>query len=93
MDNQAPIGLEALCRHALSLICMRLGPESRLPRNGARPGQFLLLLSRPRPFRGLTRATHRRLAGLYAHGTQRAALCRTQWEKRKLHSLEKNMFL
>jgi hypothetical protein len=34
MDNQALIRFEALCRHALSLICIRLGPESRMPRKG-----------------------------------------------------------
>ena len=37
MDNKALLGVEALCRHALSLICIRLGLESRLPRKGARP--------------------------------------------------------
>jgi hypothetical protein len=37
MDNKALFGIEALCRDALSLICMRLGLESRLPRKGARP--------------------------------------------------------
>ena len=34
MDNKAPFGIEALCRDALSLICVRLGLESRLPRKG-----------------------------------------------------------
>ena len=34
MDNKALLGIEALCRHALSLICIRLGPESRMPRKG-----------------------------------------------------------
>jgi hypothetical protein len=37
MDNKALLGIEALCRRALSLLCMRLGLESRLPRKGARP--------------------------------------------------------
>jgi hypothetical protein len=30
MDNKAPLRIEALCRHALSLNCMRLGLESRM---------------------------------------------------------------
>jgi hypothetical protein len=38
MDNKALLGLEALGRHALSLICIRLGLESRPPRKG--PGRF-----------------------------------------------------
>ena len=38
MDNKALLGIEALCRHALSLLCMRLGLESRLPRKG--PARF-----------------------------------------------------
>ena len=37
MDKKALLGLEAPCRHALSLICVGLGLESRMPRNGARP--------------------------------------------------------
>jgi hypothetical protein len=38
MDNKALFGIEALCRHSLSLVCIRLGLESRLPRKG--PGRF-----------------------------------------------------
>ena len=34
MDNKALVGIEALCRHALSLICVRPGLESRPPRKG-----------------------------------------------------------
>jgi hypothetical protein len=30
MDNQALLGFESLCRHALSLSCVRLGLESRM---------------------------------------------------------------
>jgi hypothetical protein len=37
MDNKARLGIEVLCRPVLSLICIRLGLESRLPRKGARP--------------------------------------------------------
>ena len=37
MNNKALLGLQALCRDALSLICVGLGLESRMPRNGARP--------------------------------------------------------
>ena len=37
MDKKALLELEAPCRHALSLICVGLGLESRMPRNGARP--------------------------------------------------------